>query len=122
VDVVDWLARGSQWPPRKGYDFLASFTLLLKQVVYLLVSCFECGGRIRSIQINGIKGGFHYSVDVAGVIRDWEQKRGFRVGGFFDESRDVDSFSCHLGLGNLRGLRHRRKDYTVTCHDLLGFR
>src|ERR1700758_1579412 len=122
MDAVDWLARGSQRPPRKANNFLASFTLLLEQVVYLLVSSFECGGRIRSIQINGIKGSFHNSVDIAGVVRDWEQKGGFRVGGFFDERRDVDSFSCHLGLGNLGGLRHRRKDYTVTCHDLLGFR
>jgi hypothetical protein len=45
---------------------------LLEQVVYLLAGCLERGGRICAIQINGIKGGSHNSVDVASVIGDRE--------------------------------------------------
>ena len=51
---------------------LSSVVPLLEQVVYLLAGCFERGGRIRSIQINGIKGGSRNPNDVAGVIRDRE--------------------------------------------------
>jgi hypothetical protein len=60
-----------RWPPRPLNEF-SSLPVLLEQVVYLLAGSFERGGRICSVQINGIKGSFHNSVDVAGVIRDRE--------------------------------------------------
>ena len=79
VDAVDKSGDGAAPAASgRGAEFLTTCSggrriiRLLEQGVYLRAGSFESGGRIRSIQINGIKGGFHNSVDVAGVIRDWE--------------------------------------------------
>lgn len=45
---------------------------LLELVVYLLGGGFKGGSSVCAIQVDGIKGGSHNSVDVAGVVGDRE--------------------------------------------------
>src|SRR6266446_10301487 len=106
--ITNWLSAIGYW--------------LFKQIVYLLVSGFECGRRVCSVEINSIESGSHNTNDITGVVSNRKEESCIGISCLLDEGGNIDAFLCHSCLGDFRGLRYRWEHYAVLTHNLLSFR